>query len=204
MNITISCCPNKSYNVPGEIFPFAVKGEAKYVFDLSHVEKPTWLEGEWLPLWMNNLKAFPIYICLKIYPDWNDEFKKNCKKFGMKYRQLSEGNRFFLSVTEVININQFKQILPMILPLGSEGNEVIWSTNKDVFNIGKKEWVGSWEGRISTTIIVKTASGSNIFWIGDDGDSLNVISNHQQFSSYNKICETLPDLIRPTQSEYAE
>lgn len=122
----------------------------------------------------------------------------------MKYRQLSEGNRFFLSVTEVINIDQFKQILPMILPLGSEGNEVIWSTNKDVFNIGKKEWVGSWKGRISTTIIVKTASGSNIFWIGDDGDSLNVISNHQQFSSYNKICETLPDLIRPTQSEYAE
>jgi hypothetical protein len=68
--------------------------------------------------------------------------------------------------------------------------------------VEQREWTGNWEGKITETIIVKIDPDTSIFWIGYDGTSIAVLSNNPQFSTYKKICVTLPDFINPTHWDY--
>ncbi|MGG0789870.1 hypothetical protein ABE132_14430 [Peribacillus simplex] len=68
----------------GGFFPFAVDGEINYVFDISGFYLPE-CEDEFVPLWMNNVKAFPIYFCAEVFHFWQDEFEQDCNASNIRF-----------------------------------------------------------------------------------------------------------------------
>jgi hypothetical protein len=204
MDVQIGYFPKHYFsNEPdaGGFFPFAIEGTTKYIFDISDIYLPE-CDENFLPLWMENIKAFPIYFCTKIPSYWKEDYEHTCKEFNIAYRYLSNKHQFSVAITEVQNVKQFREIFPIFISIGSGNDLVLWSTNKDVFSIEKREWKGNWEGKIAETVVVETEADISIFWIGYDIDNIVVISNNPQFSTYEKICSTFPEFINPTQCEY--
>ncbi|WP_299094241.1 hypothetical protein [uncultured Metabacillus sp.] len=185
----------------GGFFPFAIEGTTKYVFDISNIYLPK-CDENWLPLWMEKLKAYPIYFCAQIPSYWKEEYVLTCKKSNIGYRNLFDTDQFSVLVTQVEGDKQFRKVIPFFISLGSGNDLVLWSMSKDVFSIEKRKWKGNWKDKIAEAVIVKIEGDTSIFWIGYDGDSIAVISNNPQFSTYEKICRTFPEFINPTQCEY--
>jgi hypothetical protein len=185
----------------GGLFPFAIEGIVNYVFDISNVYLPECGEN-FLPLWMKNIKAFPIYFCAEIPSYRKKEYEGDCKKANVCYKYLLQDHQLSDAVTEIQNEKQFRELLPFFISIGSSNDIVLWSTNKDVFSVEQREWKGNWEGKVTETIVAKIEKDLNIFWVGYDGWSIAVLSNNQQFSTYENICKTLPDFLNPNQCEY--
>lgn len=95
-------------------------------------------------------------------------------------------------------------MFPFYLSLGASNELVVWSSNKNGFSLDKREWIGNLEGDIRETLIVKMEADSSVFWIGYDGDSIIIISNQLQFSTYEKIAQTFPKFVSPKRCDYGE
>lgn len=186
---------NKPY--AGGFFPFAIDGTANYVFDIN-IYLPE-CDENWLPLWMENLLAFPIYICAEIPSYWKKEYENSCKEFNISYQSLSDKHHFSVIVTEVQDVMQFREIFLYFITIGTGNDLVLWSTNIDVFSIENREWK---HGLISETVVVKMEADLSVFWIGYDGDNIAVISNNQKFSTNGKICKAFPEFINSTQCKF--
>ncbi|MGE6612866.1 MULTISPECIES: hypothetical protein [Peribacillus] len=200
MDIEVGYLPKRYYDSnpdAGGFFPFALECATPYVFSIDGFYLPE-CDENFLPLWMRNIKAFPLYFCSEVSSYWKDEFEHNCNKFNISYRYLT--NRYV--VTEIQNEKQFQEIFPFYITLGSGNDLVLWSTNKDVFSVEQREWKGNWEGKIAGTVVVKVEVDTSIFWIGYDGDYISVISNQSNFSTYEKIIKTFPDFVVPKLCEY--
>ncbi|MBT2602887.1 hypothetical protein J7E55_07450 [Bacillus sp. ISL-53] len=195
MNIEVGYFPKRYYDSnpdAGGFFPFAIEGTTPYVFSMDGFYLPE-CDQNFLPLWMRNIKAFPLYFCAEVSSYCKDEFEHNCKEFNISYRYLN--NRYV--VTEIQNEKQFQEIFPFYITLGSGNDLVLWSTNKDVFSVEQREWKGNWEGKIAGTVVVKVEVDTSIFWIGYDGDNIAVISSQSYFATYKKIINTFPDFVVP-------
>ncbi len=204
MDVEIGYFPKHFYSSKpdaGGYFPFAIEGTPKYVFDIGNIYLPE-CDENWLPLWMENLTAFPVYFCAGIPSYWKEDFEHTCRDWNIDYKYLSDNHRLSVSVAKVQNVKQFRGILPVFISIGSGNDLVLWSTNKDVFRVEQREWKGNWEGRIAEAVVVKAESDTSVFWIGHDGDSIAVISNNPHFSTYENICRTLPDFVNPIYCEY--
>ncbi len=81
-----------------------------------------------------------------------------------------------ISVTEIKNANQFREIFPIFISIGSYNDLVTWSTNKDIFRVEERQWKGNWEGE---AVVVKIDKKMSVFWIGYDGDYIVVLSNNK-------------------------
>ncbi|AZV41540.1 hypothetical protein BAOM_0929 [Peribacillus asahii] len=205
MEIEIGYFPRYYYSPQpnaGGHFPFAIDGELPlYVFSMDGFYLPDCNE-DFVPLWMENIKAFPVYFCAEIPSYWKEEYEELCGKCNIKYKYLSNNSRFSVSVTEIIDINQFREIFPIFISIGSSNDLVIWSTNKDFFRVEEREWKGNWEGKIGEVVVVKIGKEKSVFWIGYDGHSIVALSDNTDFSTYETICETLPPFVKPTKCEY--
>ena len=200
MNIEVGYFPKRYYDSnpdAGGFFPFAIEGTTPYVFSMDGFYLPE-CDQNFLPLWMRNIKAFPLYFCAEVSSYCKDEFEHNCKEFNISYRYLN--NRYV--VTEIQNEKQFQEIFPFYITLGSGNDLVLWSTNKDVFSVEQREWKGNWEGKIAGTVVVKVEVDTSIFWIGYDGDNIGVISSQSYFATYKKIINTFPDFVVPKLCKY--
>ena len=200
MNIEVGYFPKGYYDSnpdAGGFFPFAIEGTTPYVFSMDGFYLPE-CDQNFLPLWMRNIKAFPLYFCAEVSSYCKDEFEHNCKEFNISYRYLN--NRYV--VTEIQNEKQFQEIFPFYITLGSGNDLVLWSTNKDVFSVEQREWKGNWEGKIAGTVVVKVEVDTSIFWIGYDGDNIGVISSQSYFATYKKIINTFPDFVVPKLCKY--
>ncbi|MEM1504799.1 hypothetical protein RG959_15435 [Domibacillus sp. 8LH] len=185
----------------GGHFPFAIEGTANYVFDIDNFYLPE-CDENFVLLWMKNIKAYPIYFCAEILSSWKQDYEKDCEEANVYYKYLYQSPQLTVAITEIQNEKQFQEIFPWFITMGTANEIVVWSANKDVFSVEQREWTGNWEGKITETIVVEVDQDTSIFWIGYDGTSIAVLSNNPQFSTYEKICETLPDFISPTQYEY--
>ncbi|MGG0789869.1 hypothetical protein ABE132_14425 [Peribacillus simplex] len=107
-------------------------------------------------------------------------------------------------VSEIENEKQLKAIFTFYISLGASNESVVWSSNKNVFSLEKREWTGNFEGDIRETVIVKMEADTSIFWIGYDGHSIATVSNQPQFSTYEKITQTFPEFVTPKLYEYGE
>jgi len=200
LNIEVGYFPKRYYDSnpdAGGFFPFAIEGTTPYVFSMDGFYLPE-CDQNFLPLWMRNIKAFPLYFCAEVSSYCKDEFEHNCKEFNISYRYLN--NRYV--VTEIQNEKQFQEIFPFYITLGSGNDLVLWSTNKDVFSVEQREWKGNWEGKIAGTVVVKVEVDTSIFWIGYDGDNIGVISSQSYFATYKKIINTFPDFVVPKLCKY--
>ncbi|CAH0123656.1 MULTISPECIES: hypothetical protein [Bacillaceae] len=200
MNIEVGYFPKRYYDSnpdAGGFFPFAIEGTTPYVFSMDGFYLPE-CDENFLPLWMRNIQAFPLYFCAEVSSYCKEEFEHNCKEFNISYRYLT--NRYV--VTEIQNEKQFQEIFPFYITLGSGNDLVLWSTNKDVFSVEQREWKGNWEGKIVGTVVVKVEVDTSIFWIGYDGDNIAVISSQSNFATYKKIIKTFPDFVVPKLCKY--
>jgi hypothetical protein len=200
LNIEVGYFPKRYYDSnpnAGGFFPFAIEGTTPYVFSMDGFYLPE-CDENFLPLWMRNIKAFPLYFCAEVSSYCKDEFEHICKEFNISYRYLT--NRYV--VTEIQNEKQFQEIFPFYITLGSGNDLVLWSTNKDVFSVEQREWKGNWEGKIAGTVVAKVEVDTSIFWIGYDGDNIAVISSQSNFATYKKIIKTFPDFVVPKLCKY--
>jgi hypothetical protein len=200
LNIEVGYFPKRYYDSnpdAGGFFPFAIEGTTPYVFSMDGFYLPE-CDENFLPLWMRNIKAFPLYFCAEVSSYCKDEFEHHCKEFNISYRYLT--NRYV--VTEIQNEKQFQEIFPLYITLGSGNDLVLWSTKKDAFSVEQRKWKGNWEGKIAGTVVAKVEVDTSIFWIGYDGDNIAVISNQSNFATYEKIIKTFPDFVVPKLCEY--
>jgi hypothetical protein len=204
MEIEVGYLPKRYYDSnpdAGGFFPFAFEDTAPYVFSLDGFYLPD-CDENFLSLWMDNIKAFPLYFCADIPSYWKEDFEHICKKFNISYRYLTNKYERSVIVTEIQNKNHFREIFPFYITLGSGNDLVLWSTNKDVFRVEQRQWKGNLAGHIADTVVVKLETDINIFWIGYDGDNIAVISNNLIFSTYENIIRTFPEFVIPKLCEY--
>lgn len=204
LNIGIGYLPQKYYDSnpdAGGCFPFALEGNAPYVFTMSDFYLPE-CDENFLPLWMENIKAFPIYFCAEIPSYWKEDYEHTCQKWDIDYKYLFNNHHLLVTITEIQNTKQFREIFPIFISIGCCNDLVLWSTSKDVFSVEQREWKGNWGGKVAEAVVVKAEVDTSIFWIGYDGDNIAVISNQSHFSTYEKIIRTFPEFVVPELFEY--
>jgi hypothetical protein len=204
LDIEIGYLPKKYYDSnpdAGGCFPFALEGSVPYVFNLDGFYLPE-CEEHFLPMWMKNIKGFPLYLCAEIPSYYKEDYEYTCNKFTIRYRNLTSNRHHFVSVAEFENEMQFREVFPFYISLGSGNDLVLWSTTKDVFSVEQRKWKGNWEGKVAEAVVVKVEADTSIFWIGYDGDNIAVISNQSFFSTYENIVRTLPEFVVPNLCEY--
>ncbi|MBM7584614.1 hypothetical protein JOC86_001151 [Bacillus pakistanensis] len=204
MDIEVGYLPKRYYDSnpdAGGFFPFTLEGTTPYVFSIDGFYLPE-LDENFLPLWMRNIKAFPLYFCAEVPTYLKYEIEHKCQEFNIGYRYLTNKYDRSVIVTAIQNEKQFKEIFPFYITLGSGNDLVLWSTNKDVFRLEQREWKGNWEGKVVETVVVKVEVDTSIFWIGYDGENIAVISNQLNFSTYEKIIRTFPIFVVPKLCEY--
>lgn len=206
MNIEVGYLAKSYYsskpNASG-YFPFALNGETHYVFDISGFYLPECNE-EFIPLWMKHVQAYPLYVCAEILHFWQEDFEQHCNASNIQYNCISSDKERSIFISKINNEEQFKVIFPFYVGLGSMNELVVWSSNKNVFSIEKREWIKNFKGDILDTVVVKMEADTTVFWIGYDGNSIATISNQLQFSSYEKITQTFPAFVVPKQCDYGE
>ncbi|WP_044640045.1 hypothetical protein [Risungbinella massiliensis] len=203
MDIEIGYIPKHYFNLnpdSGGYFPFAIDGNPQYVFSMDGFYLPE-SDENFLPLWMEQIEAFPIYFCSEIPLYWKEDYEELCNKSNIEYKYLLTNHKLIVSVTDIENINQLREILPIFLSIGSSNDLVVWST-QDVFRVEKRPWQGILEGKIRDSVVVKIDKDVCVFWIGYDGDSIVVLTNNTKFSTYENICNTLPEIIKPLECGY--
>lgn len=206
MNIELGYFPKSYYSSKpnaGGFFPFAIDDEINYVFDITGFYLSEY-NDEFIPLWMNNIKAFPIYFCSEIPHFWQEKFEQDCTTSNIQYNCIRSDKERSIFISEIKREEQLKLIFPFYLSLGASNELVVWSSNKNVFSLDKREWIGNLEGDIRETVIVKMEADSSVFWIGYDGDSIVIISNQLQFSTYEKIAQTFPKFVSVNRCDYGE
>ena len=204
MNIEVGYFPKRYYDSnpdAGGFFPFALEGTTPYVFSMGDLYQPL-SYGEFLSLWMTNIKAFPLYFCVEVPSYWIDDVEHACKKFDINYKYLIKRYQRSVIITEIQNKKQLQEIFPIYFSIGCENELVLWSTKKDVFSIEQREWKGNWEGEVKRTVVVTVEAETSVFWIGYDGTNIAVISNQSRFSTYERIFEAFPEFVVPKICEF--
>jgi hypothetical protein len=204
MDIEVGYLPKRYYDSnpdAGGFFPFAFEGTTPYVLSLEGFSLPQVTE-RFLPIWLLNIHAFPLYFCAVVPSYWKEEFEHKCKEFNISTESIVINVEHSVFITEIENKKQFRQIFPFYIRLGSGNDLVVWSTTKDVFRIEPRKWRGNWQGKIAETVVAKLEADTSIFWIGYDGDSIAVISNQSNFSTYEKVIKTFPDFVVPKPIEF--
>lgn len=204
MNIEVGYFPKSYYGSKpdeGDFFPFALDGETNYVFAISEISLPE-CGNAFLPLWLTNIKAFPIYCCAEVSHFWQDDFEQICTASNIRFDCIDHGRDRSIFVSRIKNEKQLKAIFPYYSMLGIANDLVLWSSNKNVFSVEKREWTGVYEGSIRKTVVVKMDADTSVFWIGYDGDYIAVISNQSHFSTYEKIIKAFPGFVAPKPFKY--
>lgn len=204
VNIEVGYLPKSYYDRNPSIegfFPFALEGEVPYVFSIGDFYLPE-CDERFLPLWMKNIQAYPLYVYAEVPFYWQEEFEHFCKVQSIPYRYLGRTNERLMALAEVKTQEQFQQIVPFYITLGSGNDVVLWSNKQDAFRVEPREWKGLREGAVKETLVVSVEADTSVFWIGHDANDITVLSTHSYFSTYEKISETFPDFVIATPCEY--
>lgn len=200
MDVDISYLPAHYFSSDpdnGGFFPFAIEGPTNYVFDIGNIYLPD--DGDcWLPMWMKNLSAFPLYCCMEVPSYWKEEFEEICKSNYISYKSLAYKKKSDMKIAEVYDLKQFQMLLPFCITIGSSNSLALWSTNRAAFSVEKRKWKGNWFKKFDDSVVVHLEKGSSVFWVGYDGTSIAVISNNHLFSTYEKLISTFPEDMKPT------
>lgn len=203
MNISIGYLPNRYREFTqdeGGHFPFAVDNTFPYVLSVG-VYLPE-CDDNFVPSWMDNIKAFPLYFYADIDSFLKNEYEEILNTSQIEYRYLTEDKKSSVSVAKIQDIEQLLTTFPFYITLGCVGCTVVWSTEEDVFSVEQREWGGKSKGYVQKTIVVEPKVDMSIFVIGHDGNSIDVLSNQAYFSTCENITKTLPEFVIPSLCEF--
>ena len=204
LDLSIGYLPNKYYDFTpdaGGCFPFAIDKEVPYVVSICDIYLPE-CDENFVPSWMESLKAYPLYFCADVPDYFKNEYEEIFNAVQIEYRYLTEDNKKCVSVAKIQDKKQLLAAFPFYITLGCGGDTVVWGTKEDVFSVELRKWKGNWDGLIEKTIVIKPKIDTSIFWIGYDGDSIDVLSNQRYFSNYKNITKTLPEFVIPSFCEF--
>ncbi|MFS0689936.1 hypothetical protein AB1K89_11955 [Sporosarcina sp. 179-K 8C2 HS] len=204
MNLSIGYLPISYYDFTpdaGGCFPFAVDIEVPYVVSFCDIYLPE-CDENFVPSWMENIKAYPLYFCAEVPNYFKDEYEEILSAAQIEYRYLTEGKEQHISVARIQHGKQLLAAFPFYITLGCGGETVVWGTKEDVFSVELRKWKGNWDGLIEKTIVIKPKVDTSIFWIGYDGNSIDVLSGQRCFSTYENIIKTLPEFVTPSLCEF--
>ncbi|MCM3711848.1 hypothetical protein [Sporosarcina luteola] len=142
MNISIGYLPNKYYDFTpdaGGCFPFAVDIEVPSVVSICDIYLPE-CDENFVPSWMENIKAYPLYFCADVPNYFKDEYEEILSAAQIEYRYLTEGKVQHRSVAKIQDEKQLVAAFPFYITLGCGGETVVWGTKKDVFSVESRKW----------------------------------------------------------------
>ena len=175
----------------GNDFPFVIEGSApNNVVDFFFYDADPF---QVVPAWMVNINRFPIYIYVEIFEFQKDKFEQLCNAHNIEYETLNIKNKRDGAYKATVKNNQsFNAIFPYLYSTGSMNNVALWSLEKDVFSLGKREFKTIFGKRKLHTPIVSLEDNSSVFWVGFDGQHITAISNSKLFSSAEHISNHFP------------
>lgn len=180
----------------GGTFPFAITGEVKYVVDFCAPDG-----NKQLPNWLVEFNGFPIYFCTETSDFFEAELKESWMMGEIQFNKIGMNEAASIYVTKIENLAQLNIFLPVAIGLGASNELVLWA-NENLFKVEERDWAGNSEGLSLNTVIANMTVNTTIVWVGYDGDSYDVISNDDRFSSFHTIIENLPDFTKATQFEF--
>lgn len=199
MKLDIGFLPKYYYSKDpdaGGCFPFGMEETPSYVFSMDNLYLPE-CNKNFVPSLMENIQAFPLYFCAEFSSFWKKDYEEKCYKGDIQFKFLYQKENRIISVANVENMSQFKVVFPLFVSMGSSNEIVMWSTNTDIYSIEERVWKGNWEGKRAIVPVVKFDKKVSLFWIGYDGDSIMGLTNNDEFSTYESICENLPLFVKP-------
>ncbi|MFC7371405.1 barstar family protein [Fictibacillus iocasae] len=175
-----------------EIFPFKLKGNVEHAISLQcnlvDVE-----ESRWMNEWLQRLNAFPVYLCIKTYQDWIDDFQETCEAAQISFTLTRIPKGRTMAVATLTSATQLQALWETAVSLGTMNDFAAWSLHEKAF---------TWHnGKLNVHV---EQPESTVFWIDYDGQGIVVLSNDTRFSTYDKLIATLPSNIMTERFEYAE
>ena len=188
----------------GGFFPFVLEGTVHSVVDVTGIELYNNMD-KFLIAWMKNIHALPIYCCMLIYSEDEKAFEQQCKELNVDYAYVTRNVNYSIASVQLENDNHLQNMLPLLIGIALTMNDLIlWSTNKNVFRVEQRQWVGADDGKLDDAVIVNMEPDTTVFWVSYDGDSIVIISNEAQFATYETIIQTFPHFIQPSLVEYEQ
>ncbi|QJX80340.1 hypothetical protein [Priestia megaterium] len=174
----------------GVDFPFVIEGSVtnvvEFLFDTAD-------PYQFVPKWMVNINKFPIYVYVEIFEFQKDEFEQVCIAHNIKHETLNIKNKRDGAYKATVKDNQaFNAIFPYLHSTGSINNVALWSLEKDVFSLEKREFKTFFGKRKLHTPVASLEDDSSVFWIGFDSQHITAISNNKLFSSVDQISNHFP------------
>ena len=122
MNISIGYLPNRYREFTqdeGGHFPFAVDNTFPDVLSVG-VYLPK-CDDNFVPSWMDNIKAFPLYFYADIDSFLKNEYEEILNTSQIEYRYLTEDKKSSVSVAKIQDIEQLLTTFPFYIHLDAQG-----------------------------------------------------------------------------------
>ena len=195
-------------------YPFSYEGVTSHIqFSETEITPSLQSVESWMPEWMTQISAFPIYFCV-VLPAYSEaEFKIKFDEMRATY-QLSKGRRTSIFVVKALDEELFRRLLPIILSIGSNNDIALWSTRTHAFRVVEKELIYRKPKRKKKLTIETKATdyemkvvlepNTSVFWVGHDADDLHLLSSDPHMATYDRLCSTLPATVLTTLEELSD
>lgn len=195
-------------------YPFSYEGVTSHI-QFSETETTPSLESveSWMPEWMTQISAFPVYFCVVLPAYTEAEFKIEFDKLRATYK-LSKGRRTSIFVLKALDEEVFRGLLPIILSTGSNNDIALWSTRIQAFQVVEKELIyGKPKHKKKLTVETNATDyemnivlepNTSVFWVGHDADDLHLLSSDPRMATYNCLCSTLPATVHTILEELSD
>ncbi|KAA0966920.1 hypothetical protein FQ087_12100 [Sporosarcina sp. ANT_H38] len=176
---------------------FDLNSNNPYVYDCYFPESNE-MPFETLSVWMENIKAFPIYFCVQVTEGFLEVFDEKVTQHQIRkcFTQRFEGDCNVV-ILEVQNSKEFSGIFPLLQVISGMDDIVLWSTKKNCFFIGDTMKGKGWFSDIPG--LVNLEDGITVYSLPHAGTILRIFSEDINFSTFEKVCSLLPLNIRPIQ-----
>lgn len=171
-------------------FPFCIEGDAPYILEIAYDEEES---DAFMSNWMDIIDQYPIYVFFEAFDFHLEDFEHDCAKHKIEYEVLPRKKHDFYGEARITNKEQFGVVLHYLYSNGNMNNFAAWSLEKDVFNLGNREFKTLFGKKKLETPIVSIPEKTTVFWIGYDGDYVIIISNDAKFSNLSSVTSTFPE-----------
>ncbi|WP_454192350.1 hypothetical protein [Paenibacillus sp. Marseille-Q7038] len=195
-------------------YPFSYEGVTSHIqFSEKEITPSLQSLESWIPEWMAQINAFPIYFCVVLPAYSEEEYKIKFDGLRATY-QLSKGRRTSIFVVKARDEELFRKLLPIILSIGSNNDIALWSTRSHTFQVVEKELIYRKPRRKKKLTIETKAtdyemkvvleSNTSVFWVGHDADDLYLLSSDSHMTTYDRLRSTLPATVMTILEELSD
>lgn len=174
-----------------EFTSFEIMGNVKYAYNL-YIDKGN--DYQIYSQWFEHINLFPLYIFIDVQFYMNEKFEEHCKENKVEYEYIQTFEDGFCAFIVVKNKQTFIKIAPIIDLISTMEDCIVLSTNMNAIIIDKEVRIKN--GFTKFPITVNFDQNTTIFVPTAAGLSLDLFSNEADYSSFEKINNNSPDMIK--------